>query len=147
MIIAIANQKGGTGKTTTAINLSAALCEHGKVLAVGFATQGSATLHSEPKPDDQDRTVWMGLSASIKQMEANDLAESDELRLMLNDPWKIPDTSLLDDCITANPGGNPYDLVPASLDLSESLDRALTRIMLVLEKLGGQVPKKKKDLS
>ena len=90
-IMAMCNQKGGVGKTTSTINLGAALAEYGRrVLLVDFDPQGALSVGLGVNPLQLDRTVY---------------------NLLMDSTISVDDILLK----TAVPG---LDLLPSNIDLS-----------------------------
>lgn len=70
-IIAVANQKGGVGKTTTAINLSACLAELGqKILVVDIDPQGNTTSGLGIHKDEIENTIYELMLGDISTEKA-----------------------------------------------------------------------------
>lgn len=89
-IFAIANQKGGVGKTTTSINLAASLAKlNRRVLLIDLDPQGNATMGSGVDKRLLDRTVYQVL---------------------------LGEQPLTEVCLTTKPG--QYDLIPANQELA-----------------------------
>jgi chromosome partitioning protein len=66
-IVALCNQKGGVGKTTSTINLGAALAEYGRrVLIIDFDPQGAASVALGAQAREDEKTIYDTLmSASV----------------------------------------------------------------------------------
>jgi chromosome partitioning protein len=71
-VLALCNQKGGVGKTTTTINLGAALAEYGRrVLLVDFDPQGALSVGLGVNPMELDQTIYNALME--RRVSADDI--------------------------------------------------------------------------
>jgi chromosome partitioning protein len=99
--IAVLNQKGGVGKTTTAVNLSAALAATGRrVCLVDLDPQAHATLHLGLTPGERRQSIY--------EVLLGDVALADALQQVGENLWLV---------------GSHIDLAAAEIELAGTVAR------------------------
>ena len=120
-VIAIANQKGGVGKTTTTVNLGAALAELGfRVLVLDLDPQGNATTGLGLNPRDVEGSVYDVL---LNDVALEDIIEPTSLKHLFVAP------------ATIDLAGAEIELVPVmsrELKLKKAIDQVRDQYELVL---------------
>ena len=134
--IVISNRKGGSAKTTTAVNIASGLAKHGSVLLLDFDTQGHASIGvgCEPSEDLGVHSIFLGKTLSetfVPTVHENltlspalaffDVYEYSDLRGVLKSRFKresIPD--FFDYCVIDTPP--TFDgLLKNSLEVADSV--------------------------
>ncbi|MCK4993643.1 MAG: AAA family ATPase [Candidatus Omnitrophica bacterium] len=102
-VIAIANQKGGCGKTTTAVNLSACLAQLKKnVLLIDLDPQGHATLGLNVKPQELSKTMYNVLTPSTQSK-----ARLDEIIIPITEKLDLAPANIMLSAIEQELSGKP----------------------------------------
>src|SRR6476620_6793832 len=101
-IVAVANQKGGVGKTTTAINLAASIASRGyRVLLIDFDPQGNASSGVGYPRDKVELTIY---DALVGEVTLADVIRPTEITTLFVEPA-------------------PMDLVGAEIELIDAEHR------------------------